>query len=272
MGGRGRTTVMGGSRGRPHAQKAPKVFDLNGRAKFHWALHSGMTLNVVGGVRTCADLPSDAFGASLAATIAGSLFASNPAPAELWTDAQRQAVDQFLLEYRHRVWLSYRSGFAPIGHTNLTADTSWGCVLRSAQMLATEAFLRRALGPNYPGKLKLMQDVAVGAVSDADQVELAKSIASTYKLVLSWFHDTPSPTAPYSIHQLAITGEFYKTAVGQWHSPTSCGQVFTSLIQQHRPFNMTAMLSRDGSVYRSEAIKCAYEDSKGTEFHGRTPC
>ncbi|MES1916492.1 MAG: hypothetical protein MHM6MM_008300 [Cercozoa sp. M6MM] len=47
----------------------------------------------------------------------------------------------FLIDFRARIWMSYRKGFPPLPNSTLTTDRGWGCMLRTAQMMLANAFL-----------------------------------------------------------------------------------------------------------------------------------
>lgn len=44
------------------------------------------------------------------------------------------------------MWITYRSGFPKMEPYGYTDDSGWGCMLRSAQMLMTQALQRHTLG------------------------------------------------------------------------------------------------------------------------------
>lgn len=44
------------------------------------------------------------------------------------------------------MWITYRSGFPRMDPYGYTDDSGWGCMLRSAQMLMTQALQRHTLG------------------------------------------------------------------------------------------------------------------------------
>lgn len=44
------------------------------------------------------------------------------------------------------MWITYRSGFPRMEPYGYTDDSGWGCMLRSAQMLMTQALQRHTLG------------------------------------------------------------------------------------------------------------------------------
>jgi hypothetical protein len=43
---------------------------------------------------------------------------------------------------------------------------------------------------------------------------------ATYVQILTWFFDTPSPEAPFSVHRMALAGKELGTDVGQWFGPS----------------------------------------------------
>src|ERR1700728_1548019 len=44
---------------------------------------------------------------------------------------------------------------------------------------------------------------------------------ATYVQIVSWFFDTPSPQAPFSIHRMALAGKELGKDVGQWFGPST---------------------------------------------------
>lgn len=60
-------------------------------------------------------------------------------PAELREEERR-------LDVFSTMWVTYRSGFPKMEPYGYTDDSGWGCMLRSAQMLMTQALQRHTLG------------------------------------------------------------------------------------------------------------------------------
>ena len=44
---------------------------------------------------------------------------------------------------------------------------------------------------------------------------------ATYVHILTWFLDTPSPHAPFSVHRMALAGKELGKDVGQWFGPST---------------------------------------------------
>jgi Peptidase family C54 len=44
---------------------------------------------------------------------------------------------------------------------------------------------------------------------------------ATYVQIITWFLDTPSPEAPFSVHRMALAGKELGKEVGQWFGPST---------------------------------------------------
>lgn len=44
---------------------------------------------------------------------------------------------------------------------------------------------------------------------------------ATYVQIVSWFFDSPSPEAPFSVHRMALAGKDLGKDVGQWFGPST---------------------------------------------------
>ncbi|CAH0381366.1 unnamed protein product [Bemisia tabaci] len=116
-------------------------------------------------------------------------------------------LEKIRRDVKSRLWFSYRRGFVSIGNSGLTSDKGWGCMLRCGQMVIAQALLFLHLGREWcwsPNK------------RDRD-----------YLRILQMFEDVHS--APYSIHQIAISGLDEGKQVGEWFGPNTIAQVLKKL-------------------------------------------
>ena len=127
---------------------------------------------------------------------------------------------------KSRYWLTYRYFFPCILPTRKTTDTGWGCVHRTTQMMLAET-LRRIM-PYY------FQRTDIG---DKD--------------ILQYFVD--SPTALFSIHNIASKGVKYNRQIGSWFAPSDAGRVLKDIIKEaNDPRFPTVMIATDGLVYTED--------------------
>ncbi|KAJ3335678.1 Cysteine protease atg4 [Kappamyces sp. JEL0680] len=108
-------------------------------------------------------------------------------------------------DFQTRPWMTYRSDFPPVKAHSYTSDSGWGCMLRSGQMLLANAILENELG----------RDWRMRKIEEGDWLK--------YASIVTKFLD--SPTAPYSIHRIALQGAHFDKEVGQWFGPSTISQV-----------------------------------------------
>jgi cysteine protease ATG4 len=127
---------------------------------------------------------------------------------------------EFLDDFESRIWMTYRSGFAPIAKSSdpaasaamsfttkmrnlanqggFTSDAGWGCMIRSGQSLLANTVLTLRLGRDWRRGQKQKE----------------------HEELLSLFADTPE--APFSIHKFVEHGaQACGTYPGQWFGPSA---------------------------------------------------
>jgi cysteine protease ATG4 len=136
----------------------------------------------------------------------------------------------FLDDFQSRIWVTYRSDFSPC--KSYTSDAGWGCMLRSGQMILASGLMNHKLG----------RDWRIGAIEKGDWIPYAE--------IVTQFID--SPTAPYSIHRIALQGQQLDKEVGQWFGPATVAQVIKSLVNEMRSAPFKVHVSQDGTLYTNE--------------------
>ncbi|KAL1746117.1 peptidase family C54-domain-containing protein [Schizophyllum fasciatum] len=155
---------------------------------------------------------------------------------------------EFFSDFASRLWLTYRSGFAPIrdmsledldpprsgalstltsaltGRRGLTSDAGWGCMLRTGQSL-----LANALVVAWMGRANL----------------------ALYIHLLSLFLDSPSPSAPFSVHRMALAGRELGKDVGQWFGPSTAAGAIKALLNAYPDAGLGVAVVEDGAVYQT---------------------
>ncbi|CAH0557586.1 unnamed protein product [Brassicogethes aeneus] len=129
-----------------------------------------------------------------------------------------------------KLWFTYRKCFVPIGGDNgLTTDRGWGCMLRCGQMVLAQAIMVSQLGRDWLWDKRTK-----------DQ---------TYLKIVHKFEENKS--SPYSIHQIALTGESEGKCVGEWFGPNTVAQVLKKL-QKYDDSNIRIHVALDSVVVISE--------------------
>ncbi|KNC97056.1 cysteine protease ATG4 [Spizellomyces punctatus DAOM BR117] len=134
-------------------------------------------------------------------------------------------------DFKSRVWITYRNGYPPIKPSTYTSDVGWGCMLRSGQMMLANAFLFHELGRDW--RLTRCQD--------------DKGAWDKYVTILNRFLDTPS--APFSIHRIALLGKQFDKNIGEWFGPSTISHVLKVLLDDHKDIDMGIYVATDGVMY-----------------------
>lgn len=124
-------------------------------------------------------------------------------------------------------------------YADVTSDSGWGCMLRTAQMLMAQALQRDMLGRDWrlPTNVKMLRST------------------TEYRDIVKWFLDYPGPPYIYSIHHLAQCGMRYDKLPGEWYGPSTAAHVLKDLASIHRRIfrgHLDVCVAQDGIVYKSE--------------------
>lgn len=122
-------------------------------------------------------------------------------------------LDDLMADFRSRLWITYRSGFAPIGGVGPSTDSGWGCMLRCGQMVVAQALIVKHLGRDW--RWSALDGGSPGSPEKSEKY-------STYQRILGMFIDQKN--CCYSIHQIAQMGAVEGKPVGTWFGPNTIAQ------------------------------------------------
>eukprot|EP00536_Pseudo-nitzschia_multiseries_P005155 jgi/Psemu1/189797/e_gw1.93.91.1 len=149
---------------------------------------------------------------------------------------------------RSLFWWTYRYDFPEINC--ISSDAGWGCMLRSAQMMLSQAlrihFKSRHWKPD-PSTSKARQDDFVASL-------------------MTWFADFPSKTESiYSLHNMCAAGlAKYEVLPGDWYGPGTACYVMRDLVALHqqRQSNVFRVhVSSEGTVYNDLVYELMTKDA-----------
>jgi cysteine protease ATG4 len=162
-------------------------------------------------------------------------------------------------DFRSLIWMTYRSGFPPIGGSGPTSDRGWGCMLRCGQMVFANALARKHLGrewrwiPPTPSSPFCLMDSEDGQ-EQANAASLPeRDLPSSYKQLLRLFSD--DKLSPYSIHQISQMGESEGKPVGTWFGPNTVAQALKKLSVYEKVNNLNIQVAMDNLVIVNEISK-----------------
>lgn len=181
----------------------------------------------------------------------------------------------FYADFTSRIWLTYRSQFTPIRDIRLadlsgdacdiplscsspataktrpwhwgrekiwSTDSGWGCMLRTGQSLLANALIHTHLGRDWRRPPH--------AIRTADY--------ATYVQILTWFFDTPSPEAPFSVHRMALAGKEFGTDVGQWFGPSTAAGAIKTLISNFPEAGLGVSVATDGMLFQTDVFTASH--------------
>ncbi|KAN0041057.1 hypothetical protein ACTFIV_003593 [Dictyostelium citrinum] len=152
-------------------------------------------------------------------------------------------IKEFLNDFTTRVlWFTYRQGFPCIDNTMYDNDCGWGCMLRSGQMLLSNVLLHNVLGNEWKRS------------SSATHPDV-------YNNIISMFLDKPS--APFSIHNIAMEGQNLGKNIGEWFAPSIISQAIKILVSRnYEQCNISVFISEDGSLYIDQLLNISSKKKK----------
>jgi cysteine protease ATG4 len=86
---------------------------------------------------------------------------------------------------------------------------------------------------------------------------LTKKQLSTYIKILTWFLDTPSPSAPFSVHRLALAGKELGKDVGMWFGPSTAAGGIRQLVHAFPEAGLGVCVASDGVIYQSDVYNAS---------------
>ncbi|KAI5834548.1 hypothetical protein K523DRAFT_293375 [Schizophyllum commune Tattone D] len=180
----------------------------------------------------------------------------------------------FYADFATRIWLTYRSGFElikdrqlidlpppvatldghlqeewandevePPGAYGFSSDSGWGCMLRTGQSLLANALLTAWFGRDW---------------RRITEVETHQH--SLYVHLLSLFLDTPHPTAPFSIHRMALAGKQLGKDIGQWFGPSTAAGAIKNLVGAYPLAGIGVVVGMDGALLKSKVFTASHSE------------
>jgi cysteine protease ATG4 len=157
------------------------------------------------------------------------------------------SFDEFKLDFKSRLWFTYRTDLPTLPGSHLRSDVGWGCMLRCGQMLVAQALIVHFLHRDWRWHPSRGTD------------------ETWHRQIIRYFGDASSPNSPFSIQTLVTIGHESGRKAGDWYGPASIAYALRSallLSQQQVPNGHLSTLSiyiaRDGVVYKQDILDECY--------------
>lgn len=158
------------------------------------------------------------------------------------------------MDFASRPWFTYRKQFPAIQGTDITSDTGWGCMLRSAQMMLAQGLLLHFLGRDW----RWLQR----------QSQHDKHL---HRMILEWFVDSPTLQCPLSIHHLAEIGRKFGNVPGNWYGPNTVAYIVQEAVQRAKTNTpqlreVAVYVAQDCTVYSGDVYAlCDWKDESSQQ-------
>lgn len=169
---------------------------------------------------------------------------------------------EFIDDVYTRIWLTYRTKFAPINRDEdgpspislhnlirgqnydlnseyFTTDCGWGCMIRTGQTLLANALLNLHLGRQW---------------------RFSEEANEKHEQIVSWFIDCPSH--PFSIHRIVDKGRILSNKkAGEWFGPSAAARSIQALCNDFDSGLTVYIGSDSGDIYENDVFKVAKDDT-----------
>ncbi|KAI4520320.1 hypothetical protein K525DRAFT_257674 [Schizophyllum commune Loenen D] len=79
-----------------------------------------------------------------------------------------------------------------------------------------------------------------------------------YIHLISLFLDSPSPSAPFSVHRMALAGRALGKDVGQWFGPSTAAGAIKALVNAYPDAGLGVAIAEDGVVYQTQVFGASH--------------
>jgi cysteine protease ATG4 len=132
---------------------------------------------------------------------------------------ERSFIEEVSVRNRNMSWFTYRKGFEPLCGTKITTDAGWGCMIRTGQMMLSEALRQH----------KRVKDIEM-------------------------FMDVPG--APFGIHSICEEGLKLNKLPGEWYGPQSIMHALHGINKSLKPVSRFKMVvCDDGNIFLDKIQK-----------------
>lgn len=173
------------------------------------------------------------------------MYAKNEISTRLWILGEqfRSSSDGTIRRVRSFLRFTYRKDFPTMIPYGITSDAGWGCMLRSAQTLMANVFLRHFLGEHW-----LLPE-------DYDSIQ---RLFPKYFEILSWFIDIPGLPHFFALHHMVQCGIKYNKLPGEWFGPSTVALVLRDISRMQNEKHDTDLIihvTSSDTIYRSDILK-----------------
>jgi len=161
--------------------------------------------------------------------------------------------EAFKGDFESRIWFSYRKDLPVFGGTDLTSDAGWGCMLRSTQMMISQALLLHTEGRQPPSSL---QDRNI----------------NRRRIIKLFSESEDSSDAPFSIQNLVDLSSGVGRGAGNWFGPATAAYLVQMawLKNLQNPVegvldDLAIYVAQDCTVYKHDVLTICTGQSESTE-------